>query len=49
MSPSEVFEMVRNGSLTAEEFAEWLSEQRHEAYLDGVGDANFQNATSYLG
>jgi len=48
MSASEVFEMVRNGSLTAEEFGEWLSEQRHEAYQDGANAANYQNSMSYL-
>lgn len=44
MKPEEMFEAVRNGSVTKEEFESWVDELQCNSYSAGSDEANYQNA-----
>lgn len=43
MNTEEVYEAVRTGNMSLEEFQNWVIDVGHDAYCEGAGIANYEN------
>ena len=46
MGTEEMFAAVKAGTVTKEEFEEWVSEGKSNSWSEGYDESNYQNAMS---